>query len=199
MRAATLLFVALVAAGPRSGCHSAATPAQQYVPVPNLTQALDSPEMTRIYVLSAGGATTTISDNGQQIGVLPEIMNLASTQMKVVASRSTSAGTRPAFLCWERPPGTATVTAETGSPALGRSITLRAEAGSVYYLMVPEEPRSAVKPLTEAAFGRYRGRMAPPEYLPGIMGTRVSAFPGTAPEAEAVPQAVPVGSSDTGF
>jgi hypothetical protein len=167
-----------------TGC--ATQPAQQYVPVPDLTRAFDLPDRARIYILNKYDLAT-IWENGRQIGSLP------AAQMKGVPER---------FVCWERQPGRAVIVADCAqymqTATVQCSIAVNAQAGKTYFLVI--EPVTPVKPalrsVSEQEWRRRAKGNMPPEYIPDIGGTQEGSPPGSAPEVEAVPKTEPTPSDD---
>ena len=105
-----LTFICCAAAIFFVGCASA----RQFVPMPDLTKKVEDPAKGRIYVIrpsSFGGAVgMNISDGGNPIG-------------------ATGPGT---YLCWEREPGDAIVSATAENTS---RVAIPVRPGSVHYIL----------------------------------------------------------------
>jgi hypothetical protein len=171
-------------------CGCATPPAQQYVPVPDLSATATSPGMARVYVVEEGGWPATIRDNRREIGKL---------------TRWSCRPARRSFLCWERPPGRALLEAEYDRvgelSSYSFSVTLNTEPGGIYFIVSDVNATSdgfTLNPVNEATFRRYAKHMVVPEYVPGVASFGTTS-PGDVSGAEAVPQVVPTASGDGGL
>jgi hypothetical protein len=93
-----------------SGCASS----DQYVRFPDQSKMVEDPAKGRIYVIrpkmTGLGIFSDVTDDGKPVGCTG----------------------RCGFLCWERPPGNATITAKTDNTS---SITVNVQAGEVCYIL----------------------------------------------------------------
>ncbi|MGI6495010.1 MAG: hypothetical protein ACOX5G_02795 [Kiritimatiellia bacterium] len=104
-------LLALLAAALLAGCAST----YQYVPLPDQGKTVEDPAKARIYIVRPSALASAmplwVTDGTQLIGMT---------------------GTC-GYLCWERPPGDATIKSEVDDRTA--TLPLKTEAGGVYYVL----------------------------------------------------------------
>src|SRR5512139_814943 len=113
-----LLFLFLIA-----GCGTTS----QYVRVPDQSRVVDDQGKGRIYVIGRPFAINIMSHN---------------VRMRVTDDGELIGGiVGRGYLCWERPPGSATIVSEATSSPYGSVITLTIERGKVHYVLAHIGPK----------------------------------------------------------
>jgi hypothetical protein len=159
-----------------TGC---CTPARQYVKVADI-RGVPDPVMARVFVGGwkhiDKGWIPVIRDNGREIGTF------ADTLMG-------------SYLCWDRLPGRAVISADVQGGLRESKLVLNAEAGQTYWLWADFPGfKDKLELIILPPKQRNVGPMVPPLYLPEVAGTSGGAEP-----TAAVPTVEPAAFSEEGL